>query len=381
MKRFVVLLILLAGGLAAAAFVVPSNAASVDGVSISQQQFNSDLHAIAKSPGYQCFLDAEEAVGTDGETSLPSFSGTVPIGEAGSQPTVTAAFAANYLNTVIAHQVVFSLAASRHLRLTRVQLATGRQELIGQVDEVLSDVTGSKFACTSGGGALTAKELLASLPSSFVATTVRFDATVNVLEDDLSGVGSSEADLQRYFTEHRVEFDDDCFTVAEYASETDAEAAESQVAYGTSFGTVAEAAAAANGQSSPQVCAIFSRVAASLPAGSITNLALNTVSNPIADGSNYLVLEITSQHPVSYATARDEVIEAVQSAGATRADREIEAAEKRADVSVDRRYGRWRPASVQVIPPVSPAAVDVLNPSANGLGTTTSTAAPTGRSS
>ena len=66
MKRLIVLLIVLAGGLAAAAFVVPSNAASVDGVSISQQQVDSDLHAIAGSADYQCFLNAEEAVGSDG---------------------------------------------------------------------------------------------------------------------------------------------------------------------------------------------------------------------------------------------------------------------------------------------------------------------------
>ena len=107
MKRLIVLLIVLAGGLAAAAFVVPSNAASVNGVSISQQQVNSDLHAIAGSADYQCFLNAEEAVSTNGEASLPSLSGGVPIGEAGSHPTVTAAFAANYLETAIYHQVVF----------------------------------------------------------------------------------------------------------------------------------------------------------------------------------------------------------------------------------------------------------------------------------
>ena len=60
MKRLIVLLIVLAGGLAAAAFAVPSNAATVNGAAISQDQVNSDLSAIASSQDYQCFLNAEE---------------------------------------------------------------------------------------------------------------------------------------------------------------------------------------------------------------------------------------------------------------------------------------------------------------------------------
>ena len=49
MKRFLVLLVVLAGGLAWAAFSVPSNAATVNGSAISQQDLNSDVSAIAGS--------------------------------------------------------------------------------------------------------------------------------------------------------------------------------------------------------------------------------------------------------------------------------------------------------------------------------------------
>lgn len=379
MKRLIVLLIVLAGGLAAAALVVPSNAASVNGVSISQQQVDSDLNAIAGSSDYQCFLNAETAVGSDGETTLPSLSGTAPIGEAGSRPTVTAAFVANYIDTVILHQVVFSLAETRHLRVTPGALAAGRQDLTAQTNEILSEVAGSKFACASGSGTLTAKEVLASMPPSFVDTNARFEATVNVLEDDLAGVGSSEADFQRYYANHASDFDKACFTVAAYSSETEAEAAVAQVSSGTPFSTVA--ASASGGESSGK-CYILSGVAASLPTGSnLENLALNTVSSPIADGSNYLLLEITSRTPTSYATARSDVESAVQNAGAAKAGTAIEAAEKKADVTVDHRYGKWKASSAEVLPPSSPAAVDVLNPSVNGVGTATSSVAPAGQSS
>ena len=379
MKRLIVLLIVLAGGLAAAAFVVPSNAASVNGVGISQQQVDSDLNAIAGSSDYQCFLNAEEAVGSDGESSLPSLSGSVPIGEAGSRPTVTAGFAANYLNTVITHQVVFSLAAARHVRVTTAALAAARQDLTAQTNEILSEVTGSKFACTSGGEALTAKEVLASMPSSFVDANARFDATVNVLEDDLAGVGSTEADFQRYYANHAADFDEACFTVGDYSSESDAEAAVAQVTSGTPFSTVV--ASASGGQSSGK-CYILASVAASLPAGSdLETLALNTVSSPIADGSSYLLLEITSRTPTPYAAARSAVESAVQDVGAAKAGTVIEAAEKKADVTVDRRYGQWTATSAEVLPPTSPAAVDVLNPSVNGAGTAAGTSTATGQSS
>jgi hypothetical protein len=378
-KRLIVLLIVLAGGLAAAAFVVPSNAASVNGVSISQQQVNSDLHAIAGSTDYQCFLNAEEAVSTNGEASLPSLSGGVPIGEAGSHPTVTAAFAANYLETAISHQVVFSLAQARHLQVTSAALAAAHQEITAQTNGILSEVTGSKFACTSGGEAVTAKEVLGSMPSSFVDANARFDATVNVLEEDLAGVGSSEADFQRYYANHTADFDKACFTVGAYTSESEAEAAVAQVTSGTPFSTVV--ASASGGQSSGK-CYILSAVAASLPAGTdLESLPLNTVSAPVADGSSYLLLEITSRTPTPYATARRDVQNAVQSAGAAKAGKAIDAAEKRAHVTVDRRYGQWKAARAEVLPPGSPAAVDVLNPSVNGVGTAASSVSPTGQSS
>jgi hypothetical protein len=377
-KRLIVLLIVMAGGLAAAAFVVPTNAASVNGVSIGQQQVDSDLNAIAGSAHYQCFLNAEQAVATDGESSL-SVSGTVPIGEAGSHPTVTAAFAANYVNTAIAHQVVFSLAEARHLSVTTGALVAARQELTSQTNGILSEVTGSKFACTSGSGALTAKEVLASMPSSFVDANVRFDATVNVLEDDLAGVGSTEADFQRYYANHAADFDKACFTVGAYSSESEAEAAVAQVTSGTPFSTVV--ASASGGQSSGK-CYILSAVAASLPAGSnLETLPLDTVSSPIADGSSYILVEITARTPTSYAAARSAVENAVQDAGATKASTTIEAAEKNADITVDRRYGQWKATSAEVLPPSSPAAVEVLNPSVNGVTTSTATSAATGQSS
>jgi hypothetical protein len=370
-KRLIVLLIVLAGGLAAAAFAVPSNAASVNGVAISQQQLNTDLTAVGNSVDYQCFLNAEEAVGTNGETGLPPVDGVGQPTGTGTHPTVTAGFAGNYLDTDIGHQLILQLTAQRHLRVTAADLSTARSGLIAQITGILSEVTGSSFACQTG---LTGQAVLATLPSSFVQRTVAFDAAVTLYEKSLVGVGPSVADLEQYFNAHAAEFDTACFTVAEYTSQTAAEAAAAQVTAGTPFATVAAQATGGG----PQGCDILYGIAADLPAGSdLETLALNTVSSPIAEDGDYLLVEITSKTPTPFTKARTEVNSAAENAGATLARTAIDAAEKRASVNVDPRYGSWDPTEAQILPPVSPAAVDVLNATVNSPATTTAAAAAT----
>ena len=80
MKRFLVLLVVLAGGVAAAAFTVPSNAATVNGTSISQQDLNSDVNAIAHSTYYQCYLNSQEYLSSEGSQELFRRSETEPGG-------------------------------------------------------------------------------------------------------------------------------------------------------------------------------------------------------------------------------------------------------------------------------------------------------------
>jgi PPIC-type PPIASE domain len=370
-KRLIVLLIVLAGGLAAAAFTVPSNAASVNGVSIGRQQLNSDLNAIAGSTDYRCFLNAEEAVATGGETSIPSVDGSAQIGDGTSRQSVSTGFAAYNLETAVGHQLVLELAAQRHIQVTPQDLAAARAEYEGQITTILSDVAESKYTC---GTTTTAADILGSMPASFIDRTVRFDATVSVLEEDVAGVGSTTADLQRYYGNHAAEFDTACLTVAGYSTEAEAQAGAAAVAFGTPFSTVA----AQTQGGGPQKCEILYGIASSLPAGSdLATLPLNTVSSPISTNSSYFLVEITKRTPTPFAKARAEVEGAVEAAGASKASTMIDAAEKAAHVSVDARYGAW--AATRVVPPTSPPASELLNRSVDG--TVTKAAASTGQSS
>jgi PPIC-type PPIASE domain len=374
-KRLLVLLIVLAGGLAAAAFAVPTNAATVNGTAISQQQLNSDLTAIANSPDYQCFLNAEELVGTQGQTALPAIHGVGSY--SGSHPTVTAAFAANYLDTLVGHQLVFELAAKQHLHVAPQDVKTAHTQLVSQMTAILQDVAGSQYAC-GGSESLTAAAVLATVPSSFVNRNVQFDATVSVFEENEAGVGSTTADLERYYAAHASEFDTACFTVAEYTTQAAAQAAAATVAGGTPF---AQVAAQATG-GGPQGCSILYGIASSLPAGSnLQSLPIGAVSNPIAVNSDYLLVQITKRTSTPFAKAQSEVEAAVQSAGSTKARTAVNAAEKHASIAVDQRYGDWTPAKAEIVPPVSPLAADLLNVTVNSPGTKTTSKGTTSQGS
>jgi hypothetical protein len=354
-KRLVVLLIVLAGGLAAAAFAIPSTAATVNGASISQQSLNSDLAAIANSPDYQCYLKAEQAIESNGEVKLPAVDGAGHTDTGGSHPTVTTGFADNYLDTEILHQLILELAAKDHVDPTTQDLSAARASLASQITEVLQEVEGSAYAC--GSTPVTGKVVLATLPGSFVNENVQFDAAVSLYEDDAAGVGTSTADLERYFADHPAEFATACFTVAGYSSQSAAQAARAAVASGTSFAT--EASAAGGG---PRGCGNIYGVADQLPAGSdLDDLPLNTVSQPLDDNGNYFLIEITKKSPSSFAAARSDVEAAVQAVGASKARVAISAAERRAVIRVNPRYGRWMAAQTQIAAPTSPVSEDLLN--------------------
>jgi len=367
-KRLLVLLVLLAAGVAAAALAVPTNAATVNGATISQQQLNTDVTAIAASPYYQCYANSLAYLQSGGTAELPPVDGAGQ-GElgAGQHPTATTEFVASYLDTAIAHLVIMQLAEDRGVVATPEQVSAAHGAYSQQITSVMEEMqqTGEaenpSFTC---GGGLSGPEVLSTLPSSFVDDQVQFLATVDVLQEDLSGVGSSDAALQAYYDRHRSEFDTVCITAALYASESDATAALAQ-AQTTPFAQVASQAT----EGGPQGCDVLADFAErlGLPTSfKLDQLATGTVSFPVAlsDGE-YLLLQITSRTPTPYAKAEPYVVDAVLQAGAAPAQRVIEAAERRAEVSVDPRYGVWVPVRAQVLVPFTPAPSDVPNAAAN----------------
>jgi hypothetical protein len=370
MKRFLVLLVVLAGGVTWAAFSAPSNAATVNGSAISQQDLNSDVSAIADSAYYQCYLNSEEYLSSEGSEQSPPVLGAGTGQYPGDHPTATTAFVASYLETDVGHQLLLQLAGDRNVIVTQSDLVTARSNLTGQISEVMSEILQTQegqnvsYGCSLTGQALTGQQVLDTMPASFVDQQVQFVATASALEEDLAGVGSSAADLQNYFSAHSARFDTACLTAAAFSSESAAQAGAAQVAAGTPFATVAAGTSASGGGALG--CDVLSDLITKLPPDAdLNSLATGVVSAPIDDNGTYVLLEITSRAPTPYSKAKTAVENAVQQAGATATQKALTAVERRSSVSVNPQYGVWVPVSASVLTPLTPVPSDILNPSAN----------------
>ncbi|HEY1829030.1 MAG TPA: peptidylprolyl isomerase [Acidimicrobiales bacterium] len=362
MKRFLVLLVVVAGGLAWAAFGVPSNAATVNGQAISQSQLNSDVTAISNSATYFCYLNGQQVVESDGGAGIAPVNGVGQQTSAGPRTSATTAFVANYLDTEVGHQLVDELAAQRHLTVTAADLTTARTQFEDQISSIMSDVEGSQYQCSSGTTALTGQAVLATMPSSFINEQVKFFATVNVLEESLSGLATSTASLKTYFEAHQSQFDTACFTVAQYTSESTAEATRAAVFEGGSFATLA----AEQPQGGPQGCDVLATIISELPASAdLSSLPLNTVSPPVEVDGQYLLIEMTSRSSTSFATAESAVKNAVELVQSKKAESAIGTAEHHASVTLDPRYGTWHSLNAQVLVPKTPLPADVLDAGVN----------------
>jgi hypothetical protein len=363
-KRFLILLVIAAGGLAWSALAVPTNAAVVNGVVISQGQVNTGVAAIAASPGYYCFLDAEALEGGLPQPGIPSPDGVGQASQGGAHTTSTSAFVASYLDTAIGHQLVYQLAARYHVHPSASDLATAHTALIDQVTGVTRQAASNQLTLPTqcaGAGSLTGAEVLKSMPASFVNEQVRFDATVSLLEEDVSGVGSTTADLHRYFVKHRATFNNVSFTLAGYQTEAAAQAARASVYEGASFATLAKTSGGG-----PQGTEILFELESQLPtAAHLQTLALNTVSAPISYNGGYLLIELTSETPVPFTVAELGVKSAVQNAGAVTAQALNTSAERKATVVLNPRYGAWSRADLQLLLAAEPSPSDVLNAAAN----------------
>jgi hypothetical protein len=369
-KRFLVLLVLVAGGLAAAALSVPSNAATVNGQSISQDQLNSDVSAIANSPAYRCYLNAQVAAQAQGQQTPP-----IVVDGAGYQSgdathsTVASSFAASQLNMEIEGQIISQVAAQHHVRLTTAELRTTRSQFDQAFNNLVSQATGdcgtsANPAATVGGG--------------LMQENVQFYATVSALERKLTGLGSSTADLTKFFEQNRSIFDQVCYSVATFSSVQDAQAARAAIYEGATFAGIA-AKTPAKG---PQGCEILYNVVTLLPANAnVQGLTLNTPSDPITVGpSEVVLLEITNRSPNNFSTVKSAVQKAVGAVQSNQVDLVLGAALHQAHVQVNPRYGTWKPTLAQVVIPPSPSVTSVIDPGANVPGSTPASFSSSGQS-
>jgi len=349
-KRFGVLLVVVAAVVAAAAFNVPAQAASVNGVAITQSSLNADLAAIAGSTPYQCFLSADLQLTGQLSGGLPVVAG------AGAATGSSGVYDTDFVRYWLSQRMSFALeaqaVAARHLHVDSRALALGRVTLLQQISQVFSTYQSD----TGGSCGAAPSALLSALPGPFVAEQVRAQADQDVLLAHEAGYTLSTSSLARYLAAHATEFDRVCVSGVAFTSQSAATQARAAVAAGASL--------ASTGKVSPVGCALRISFPSSLT--QVATLPVGQVSQPVAEGTGgpYVLLVVTSVTPSSFATARSAVQDAVLSAGSARTTSLLRAANARARVTVDPRYGRVTPHTILVSPPQSPPASSLLNPSA-----------------
>jgi hypothetical protein len=374
-KRFLVLLLFVAGAVTWAVLAVPTNAAVVNGQVITQDQLNGDLTAYANSPDYQCYENSFSLVqaGIAQPVTVDGSGQTDPT----KHPTATAQFVKGYLDSQIQQILITQLAAQRHVTVDAADLSLSRANFSKQVTTVMQDLGQTaeaslqQYSC--GGTAqapLKGATVVAHTDARIINQVVKTSAIFSNLEEVASGIGDTPADLESYFNAHQSEFDDTCFTVAQYTSQSAAEAARGTVYEGASFSTVATASGGG-----PAGCEALTQIASAAPNAHLTTLPLNTVSAPVQIGSAYYLLEFTKRTPVSFSEAQSVVQQTAQTLGHTRVQALLTAAEQHASVTLDPRYGVWGGAKSGVTSPVAPPATDVLNAAANAP-TVTGSASP-----
>lgn len=379
MKWLIALLLVLGGVVAYAAFAVPTNAAVVNGSAISQASLNSDVHAIAGSAEYQCYLDSNAYLSSQGSQTLPPVPGAGKGQNEGDNPTANSAFVAQYLDTLIGNDLLLQVAAKHDVTVTPTQLTDARASFESHISTVMRDVAqtaqGQNPQYTCGAtNPLTGEDVLATMPASFVDDEVQFVATASALQEELAGVGASESDLMRYYDKHSAEFDTACFNAAEYTDESSAKDVQVAVDFGTPFAQATSSAA----QSGSFQCAPLDVLANQLgvDVSTLEGVTLNKASAPIQESGNgntvYLVLELTKRTPTPFATAKQYVSQAVQSLGTHATSVAINAAQRRASVTVNPQYGKWVAGTASVFTPFTPGKSDVLNASANQATVSTS---------
>jgi hypothetical protein len=373
MKLLVALLVAVAAAVGLAAYFVPTNAANVNGTAISRQSLNTDLQAIAGSPAYQCYLEAQlELAGQDASVLFPVTGAGKTTGK-GTPPTYNNGFVRFWLSQMSDDILVTQMLDARDVSVTPADLAFGRESLTRQITVVLGQLE-SQSGATCG---VTATGLLGSLPKSFVDEQVRSQASQDLLAAHLAGFSLSTASLERYYHLHASEFDTECISYVGYDSKDAAAAARSQIEGGTPIATTGTVTQIGCG---PEVAIT------SLPP-TVVKLPVGSLSQPLSEGTGakYALLFVTARNPTPFDKARTTVAQVLLDAGSTRTEAVLKVAGARADVTADPRYGRVRPATVNLAAPVSPSIAQVPDPWANlppaqkaqvTLGAGTSTGAP-----
>jgi len=315
-----------------------SYAARVDGTTVANSELTDVLQAATTNAAFHCIELAKSSSGTIEGTASGSFS---------------AVYAANRLTGIIEAKLVHTAIGRLGLQTTPLASSIANDELT----QSFSPPSGS--SCSASGTAV-----LDSLPASLRTEFLGDEADEVVLAAHLAGYPLTPAGVAAYGAKHGAALELACVSAILVANKSSAVALRAAILGGASFAVVAkansiDAASAPNGGAVG--CHAPSDFTSPLGA-TVAKLKVGELSEVLAFGSSYVILEVTGHEPASSTS----VAEALVAAGITAENAYITKLAGTAHVDVDATYGVWGRAggTWAVLPPNGPADAMLPNPAA-----------------
>jgi hypothetical protein len=345
--------------------VVPSTAVTVNGQAISNSQVSSELDSVAASASYRCYLNASALVRSNGSSQQGPIHGA-------TEASYSMDYVANWLDQDITNLIIRQAADAQGLGSpSAAALAAAKDDLLGSIDSTLSEVSGTKYACTG-----TASQILATMPSTFVTSQVEAQALSEALLVKHGGLAVDPAAVAAYYAAHQSDFDTYCVSAIVSSDSTVYQKFTAGQAAGTSFADLAkqlsqDPTSAARGG----VLGCYSPGSAGYTGlvNDAKGLAVGTPSGPITvNSSSTLILLVTSRTTTPLASITNDVrrtIIAMDAAASTSVASDLV---RSAHVVLNPRYGSWSSSRALsgVTPPPTPPASSLLNAASIAAGAT-----------
>lgn len=310
-----------------------SAAATVNGQDIDRSEFERELRALR---------DNEELAAAGGE----ALKGT-------GKETVSAELSAGWLTALIYDAIITDEFERRDLELRSEDRDAAEAQL------------GTQFGNP---------KVADAFPDWFRKRLIERNARATAVRTAVTGFSSSEADLRKYYDQHKDEFSQACLSHILVENKEEADAVAARVKGGEDFAAVAQEkskdpGSAQNGGDlgcNPRgvFVAEFDQAAFALP--------LNQPSDPVQTQFGFHILLVKERKTAEFEEAREQAKQALNNESQEAFANFLQKAVSDADVTVDSRYGKFEARegqAPQVVPPTPPAPADGRPESGGDTGT------------
>lgn len=311
-------------------------AAKVDGATITQDELEAEMRAIAANEPY-----------------LQSVESRIQVRGTG-QGTFDAAFTGQVLGRQIQYVLVDREVDRREIQISPNELTSARTTVAQQ----------------AGG-----EEILGAFPKAYQDQLVERAAKVDALTIALSGTQSTSDEAARaYYESHKDEFTQACVSHILVATREKADELKGRLSAGEDFGTVARAesrdtqSAAQNGDLGCEISA--SSISVPEFVAAIMSQPLNEVGNPVQTQFGFHLIRVTSRDVPPYDRVSAQARESVVNGSRAKLQEWITGAVNEAKIEVNPKYGTFDKDELVVKPPAAPtttAPAGTQSPPGSGI--------------